>query len=60
MKKKNWILGIAPLLCLAYVLGNGFIPDIVRIVSVVLAIVFFATYILITVRQRIRAKNKNG
>lgn len=46
MKKKNLLLGIAPLFALAAMLCKGFIPDEARIALAVAALTLFAIYIV--------------
>ena len=54
IKKKNWLLGIAPLFALAAILCKGFIPNEARIAIAVVAFTLFAIYIVMFIMSRVK------
>lgn len=53
-KKKNWLLGTAPLFALAAIWGKGFIPNEARIALAVAAFTLFAVYIIMFAMKKMK------
>lgn len=60
MKKKNWLLGIAPLFALAAMLGKGVISNEARIALAVIAFTLFSIYIMMFAVKKVKGGSDNG
>lgn len=60
MKKKNWLLGIAPLFALAAVLCKGVIPNQARIALAVIAFTLFSIYVIMFAVKKAKGGSVNG
>ncbi len=60
MKKKNWLLGIAPLFALAAILCKGIIPNEIRIGLATVAFTLFIIYIVMFVIKNSKGDSENG